>query len=175
MLLGLHQVLVRGRVGLKYYSFGVSYTSRYYSKGPPPGDCKKKPVQCLGEPPALQPKCPKAPEEVCQQGTLKVPPLPKECKSDVKSAPIYDRSCNRPYNNPCLPDVSKTCKCDMVPQPCLAPCERKKTRICLGEPDCSYERRIDWGLRVRQVLLGLGAIIGGLILYRIYGGEKIAE
>uniref|UniRef100_A0A0A9XUD9 Uncharacterized protein n=1 Tax=Lygus hesperus TaxID=30085 RepID=A0A0A9XUD9_LYGHE len=67
-MLGLHQVIVRGRVGVKYCSFTIPYTSRYYSKGPLPEDCKKKPVQSLGETPALQPKCPKIPEEVCQQG-----------------------------------------------------------------------------------------------------------
>lgn len=172
-MIRLHQLFARRSISfIIIRSKQSSATSRTYSKGSGE-DCGKKSVSCLGAAtdPSVQPSCPKPPEDTCQQGTLKVLPLPADCKSNKSQpGPVYDPTCSKPYINPCKDSV-KTCKSDMVPYPCVTPCERKKQSICLGEPDCAYERRIDWGLRARQIILALGAILGGLVLYRMYGSE----
>uniref|UniRef100_A0A0A9ZHV0 Uncharacterized protein n=1 Tax=Lygus hesperus TaxID=30085 RepID=A0A0A9ZHV0_LYGHE len=118
---------------------GASYVSRHCSKMPPTQSMKKKPALCLWKKsPCLAPvnacpqsnkspgelKCPEKP--ICQVGRLIVPPLPKECKSDVKSVPVYDKTCVRTFQNICVPDTSKTCKCNMNPRPCECPCKMKK-------------------------------------------------
>ncbi|CAB0000726.1 unnamed protein product, partial [Nesidiocoris tenuis] len=180
-MLGAQKVVLLRLIREEFRLNGINvfipiYVARSYPTSAPPADekeqSKKKTVKCLGEAPPRGTKCPKIPELPCPpQEKLKVPPLPSECQSS-DTGPVYDKMCQRPYRNPCYEDTQKPCKCDMIPQRCVAPCARKKRSICYGEPECAQESTIDWGLRIRQILLGIGTLIGGLILYRIHGSDS---